>query len=78
MGVPIVYLSAGSDPLHDGSRAFLAQFPAGVLLDGESLGAGAGEPRPVDAAHRQEAYTTGVIEHLEHAFPPRKAVRAWG
>ncbi|HEY8207106.1 MAG TPA: phosphatase domain-containing protein, partial [Myxococcaceae bacterium] len=66
-GIPIVYLSAGTDRIRVQNEAFLDQMPKGVLLDRDGLGS----LNPLgDAQARDQAqYKGGRLADLKTAFP---------
>ena len=69
MGVPIVYLSAGSSLLHGDNKAFLQQLPDGILLDRDKLGIKDFDPSNNVQTQQQANYKEGVIKELEQTYP---------
>lgn len=68
-GIPIVYLSAGSDKMRALNTRFLEQFPPGVLLDRTSMGLGDLLPTNSHQADVQGEYKTRVLNELKSTFP---------
>jgi len=66
-GIPIVYLSAGTERIRVQNEAFLDQMPRGVLLDRDGMGSL--NPFGDAQARDQAAYKGGRLADLEKAFP---------
>jgi len=69
LGVPIVYLSAGSERLTAENDKFLAQLPPGVLLARPHVGLADLLPGNEHQAQAQGAYKAGVLGELVRTFP---------
>ncbi len=70
MGVPVVYLSAGTSAIHEVNTRFLEQLPAGILLDNLdlSLTGVITDNSPLD----QAAYKTAVLQKIRDTYPNAK------
>ena len=66
-GVPIVYLSAGSDKMQGLNEQFLKQLPPGVLLDRQQMGLK--DLNPLNQAEDQGNYKSAVLDQLKTTFP---------
>jgi hypothetical protein len=69
MGVPILYLSAGTSRFHEDNQRFLAQLPAGVLLDRGHMSLADLDPTNHAQARRQGRYKLGTLRELVGALP---------
>jgi hypothetical protein len=72
MGVPIIYLSAGTTAIHSQNEDFLTQLPPGILLDNQDWKFGLSDlSNPVSAKH-QAAYKYGVLQKIQETYPKSK------
>ncbi|HVE87305.1 MAG TPA: phospholipase D-like domain-containing protein [Myxococcales bacterium] len=68
-GIPIVYLSAGTERIRNQNEAFLDQLPKGVLLDRDGFSLSSLNPSGDAQARDQALYKAGRLADLEEAFP---------
>jgi hypothetical protein len=74
MGVPIVYLSAGTTAIHSENADFLKQFPKGILLDNQDWHFSIRDLSNHDSALDQAAYKQAVIERIKATYPNAKLI----
>jgi uncharacterized protein DUF2183 len=72
MGVPIVYLSAGTTAIHSQNEDFLSQLPPGILLDNQDWEFGLSVLSNADSAAHQAAYKYGVLQKIQETYPKSK------
>ena len=68
-GIPIVYLSAGTERIRPTNENFLAQMPPGIVLDNQDFGVEHMLPINSKQARDQAAYKSATIAELKAAFP---------
>lgn len=69
LGVPIVYLSAGTTRIHGANSDFLAQLPKGILLDNQDWKPNTDDLDNTKSAHNQAAYKLSVLLKLKATYP---------
>lgn len=69
LGVPIVYLSAGTTRIHGANESFLAQLPKGILLDNQDWKPNTDDLDNTKSAHNQAAYKLSVLLKLKATYP---------
>jgi len=72
MGVPIIYLSAGTTAIHSQNEDFLFQLPPGILLDNQDWKFGLSDLSTAVSAEHQAAYKYGVLLKIREAYPNAK------
>jgi hypothetical protein len=72
MGVPIIYLSAGTTAIHSQNEDFLAQLPPGILLDNQDWEIGLSDLSNAESAEHQAAYKYGVLQKIRETYPNSK------
>jgi len=68
-GIPIVYLSAGTERIRVQNEAFLDQLPRGVLLDRDGFSLSQLNPSGDAQARDQAHYKGGRLADLKEAYP---------
>jgi hypothetical protein len=69
MGVPIIYLSAGTTAIHSQNEDFLSQLPPGILLDNQDWKFGLSDLSNADSAAHQAAYKYGMLQKIRETYP---------